>query len=267
MGKRRFLTVVAVMAVAVVAAIGFAVPALAFGPWGQGQGPAGSGVGCFGGGFGQTQAGPGYGPGGMMGGWGYQGQNPTQTTPVSIEQAKKAVDDYVAAGNWGEPLVVSEVMEFQNNFYAAVKEQSTGVGAFELLVNKSTGYVSPEIGPNMMWNAKYGHMAGFAQGWGGMMGGAWGGQRNGLWGPGGQSAPTAEMPVTAADAVEKANAYLGTTGSGLTAENDPTTFYGYYTVDVVDKDGKVAGMLSVNGQSGDVWYHTWHGDFVQEVQG
>jgi hypothetical protein len=30
------------------------------------------------------------------------------------------------------------------------------------------------------------------------------------------------------------------------------------------KDGKVAGMLSVNGYTGQVWYHTWHGNFISE---
>jgi len=30
------------------------------------------------------------------------------------------------------------------------------------------------------------------------------------------------------------------------------------------KDGKIYGMLSVNGYTGDVWYHSWHGYFIQE---
>jgi hypothetical protein len=25
-------------------------------------------------------------------------------------------------------------------------------------------------------------------------------------------------------------------------------------------------MLSVNGYTGQVWYHTWHGSFIQEKQ-
>jgi hypothetical protein len=43
-----------------------------------------------------------------------------------------------------------------------------GTGAFELLVERN-GFFRPEPGPNMMWNTKCGHMAG----WGGygMMGG------------------------------------------------------------------------------------------------
>jgi hypothetical protein len=39
-------------------------------------------------------------------------------------------------------------------------------------------------------------------------------------------------------------------------------FPGYYTVHIL-KSGKVTGMLSVNGYSGQVWYHTWHGAFIQ----
>ena len=49
-------------------------------------------------------------------------------------------------------------MEFDNHFYAEVEEKSTEVHAFELLVNRWTGSIVPEPGPNMMWNTKYGHM-------------------------------------------------------------------------------------------------------------
>ena len=42
-------------------------------------------------------------------------------------------------------------------------------------------------------------------------------------------------------------------------------FPGYYTIDVT-RDGKVAGMLSVNAYSGQVWYHGWHGAFIQEKE-
>ena len=63
-------------------------------------------------------------------------------------------------------LVLDEVMEFQYNFYALVQEKSTGRGAFELLLDRVTGAVFPEHGPNMMWNTKYGMMAHM----GGMMG-------------------------------------------------------------------------------------------------
>jgi hypothetical protein len=42
--------------------------------------------------------------------------------------------------------------------------------------------------------------------------------------------------------------------------SDP--FFGYYTVDF-ERAGSLVGMLSINGYSGQVWYHTWHGSFIQ----
>ena len=42
---------------------------------------------------------------------------------------------------------------------------------------------------------------------------------------------------------------------------DPRPVHGYYTVHTL-KDGKITGMLSVNGYSGEVWYHSWHGPFI-----
>jgi hypothetical protein len=38
-------------------------------------------------------------------------------------------------------------------------------------------------------------------------------------------------------------------------------FYGYYTVHIL-LGGQVYGMLSVNGYTGQVWYHYWHGQFI-----
>jgi hypothetical protein len=35
----------------------------------------------------------------------------------------------------------------------------------------------------------------------------------------------------------------------------------YYTLHTYTGD-KVSGMLSVNGYTGKVWYHSWHGAFV-----
>ena len=62
-------------------------------------------------------------------------------------------------------MKIADVMEFESNFYAIVCEADTGIGAMELLVDKRTGTVGPESGPNMIWNDKYGMHGG------GMMGG------------------------------------------------------------------------------------------------
>jgi hypothetical protein len=187
----------------------------------------------------------------MMGGWegcpmmagGWNGVDP-DATPLTIEQAREKAAQFVATfGN--DDLAVVEIMEFTGNFYAEVREKSTGVGAFELLVDRYTGDVYPEPGPNMMWNLKYGHMGGY-----GMM----------RW----RGAPEATMPVTPEQAVEQAQKYLDRFNAGLTAgEAEP--FYGYYTLHT-ERDGQLTGMLSVNGYTGAVWYHQWHGDFIAATE-
>ena len=58
--------------------------------------------------------------------------------------------------------------------------------------------------------------------------------------------------------------YLDANIPGATTEH-PMQFYGYYTLDF-EKDGKVASMLSVNGNSGQIFLHTWHGTFIEEIE-
>jgi len=210
------------------------------------------------GGYGNMMGGWGNGSfGGMMGGvtgnygdmdpqnclgsWG----NPGNGEALSLDEATQRAEAYVSSLN-NDDLVLAEVMAFENNFYAEVKEESTGTHAFELLIHRYTGAVTPEPGPNMMWNTKYGHMSG---GFGGMMGG---------W----QNTPgSGAMTVTPAQALEDAQKWLDANMAGTSAADEADAFYGYYTIHTL-KDGAVTGMLSVNGYSGDVWYHNWHGDFI-----
>jgi hypothetical protein len=208
-----------------------------------------------------------YGPGGMMGGYGYNNAN---LTPLTVDQAKAAAEKYLANLD-NSDLQIAEVMIFDNNAYVVVKESDTGLGAFELLVDPTTQIAYPEYGPNMMWNLEYGginhsSMMGGRGGFGGMMGGMMGGSMMSGWNY--QTTPaniSAEMTVTPEQAVEYAQQYLDTNYVGATAATDPTQFYGYYTLDF-EKDGKVAGMLSVNGYSGQVFLHTWHGTFIEESE-
>jgi len=205
-------------------------------PWGYGPGMMGQGGPGYGGG--------GMGPGMMGGGYrsGAQGQAyPGSSTPITLDQAVEAANQYLLAYQ-NTNLALTEVMEFSNNFYAEVKEKSTGTHAFEVLIDPYTGVVYPEPGPNMMWNTKYGHM-------GGMMGG-WGRQ---------QEEPMSVNPEQARDIAQQ---WLDKSLPGTSAADEADTFYGYYTIHVM-KEGQVYGMLSVNGYTGDVWYHTWHGEFVE----
>ncbi len=293
MNKRIKITIGIGLAVLLLTAI-FATAAFAQGPVGGfgrgmmgGQGGFGSmmgGQGGFGGmmgGFGSMMQGwlgqatggitgtvP-FGMGSMMGGFGGMmgGGNPISGTlptacpmaggvanpanaqPISFDKAVEAFRQYLNNYNNAD-LTLAEVMEFENNFYAVVKEKSTGTGAFELLANRYTGYVTPEPGPNMMWNTKYGHMAGF--GGMGMMGGRW-------------NPPAGPLTVSVEQARAAAQQWLDANLPGAQLADDQMQFYGYYTLDFL-KDGKTAGMLSVNGYTGQVWYHTWHGAFISEKE-
>jgi hypothetical protein len=160
---------------------------------------------------------------------------------IGLDSAVKIAQDAAASYPTGG-LAADEVIEFTNNYYASIREKSTGIGAFEILIDRATGHVVREPGPDMMWNAKYPVMGG------GMMGSF------GFTGSG-------PMTVTAQQAQEIAQQWLDANQAGATAKSaDP--FYGYYTIDF-ERGGTLAGMLSVNGNTGQVWYHTWHGTFIQ----
>ncbi len=201
-------------------------------------------------GFGPNNGQPGYG-----GGYGPYGYNNNQNVqPLTVDEAKQAAQKYVdRTGISG--LSLGEVMIFNNNAYVVVKETNTGMGAFELLVDPVSKVAYPEYGPNMMWNQKYGGLN-----HSGMMGGYAGNWSNAV-----PSNRSSDMPVTSDQAIKNAQAYLDQYQPGTVAATDPVKFYGYYTLDF-SKDGKVAGMLSVNGYSGQVFLHTWHGTFVEEAQ-
>jgi hypothetical protein len=188
-----------------------------------------------------------------VGGNGYA--NPS-AAPLTVDQAYQAAGTYLSTLD-NPDLKIAEVMVFDNNAYVRVVEQGTGIGAFELLVDPATLAVSPEPGPNMMWNLKYGgmnHQYGMS-GRGGMLGN-----------PAFSTTPpavSAEMPVTSAQALLAAQQYLDTALPGTKTAADADPFYGYYTIDIL-RDGKVIGMLSVNGTSSQVFLHTWHGTFIEE---
>lgn len=217
--------------------------------------PGAYGYGMMGGYYGDDA---GASPYGMMGPgmMGAYDSGLADAEPLTIEEAEQAIDAYLASiGN--DDLERGEVMIFDNNAYGIIVEQSTGVGAMEVLVDPATKTVYPEYGPNMMWNLKYSPMGNT----GGMMGGMMG--RGYTWPATPDSAE--EMPVTEEAATESAQTYLDANLPGATADEHADAFYGYYTLHVL-RDGAVVGMLSVNGYTGEVWLHTWHGDFIEMAE-
>ncbi len=175
----------------------------------------------------------GYGQGmmgqqGMMGGMGMMQVYPATAEPLSLEDAQAQFDQVVQAYR---NVQVSDVMAFSNNYYAQLVDDQ-GQGVAEVLVDRYSGFVTPEPGPNMMWNTRAG-----------MMGFAFAGQPR----------------FDEAAAQEKAETFLAAYLPGASVRASQT-FSGYTTFDF----GREAteGMLSVNAYSGEVWVHTWHGSAI-----
>ena len=168
------------------------------------------------------------------------GQQNNNLKNISFDEVKSSVEKYLNDTGL-QNVKIKEIMEFSNNFYIETVEQKTGFGAMELLFDKTSGAIFPEYGPNMMWNQKYGMMHSII----------------------GSNQFENNMKIDEAKAIKIANNYLAKISQNEFAENESVKFYGYYTIDTVNKDGAVVGMLSVNGFTGQVWYHSWHGTFIE----
>lgn len=177
-------------------------------------------------------------------------------------------------------LRVGEIIQFERNYYAVLLERD-GDRATEVLVDPESGATWLEYGPAMMWNTRYGmmngggHMGGpggmmgggrrYANGYGaGMMGVQGAGMMNGGAGRertwhGSATQRSGKSTLRAAQAEQIANRWLRDNHPGLRA-GEAERFPGYYTLETL-RDGRVAGMMSVNAFTAAVWYHSWHGSF------
>lgn len=168
---------------------------------------------------------------GMMGGGGMTGDwswSSGKAGPVrDMEQARGRAED--AAAQLGSGLSVGEVMQFEDNYYAELEDADGGL-ATEVLIDPATGAVQPEFGPAMMWNQDYGMMP----------------------------TPTTRTALSADEARDRATQWAQ--GRGVEV-GEADAFPGYYTLHTL-RDGRVDGMVSVNASTGDVWYHDWHGKFL-----
>jgi len=259
---------VAAALLAAIALVGLAVAqgALRGNPAAGGYGPemVGNGFGDHGGrgrgmpgGYGMMA---GYG---MMGGYGMMvGTGMLQVLPAD---AAPLDDDAVraalrrAADTLVQGAQLHDIMIFTNNVYAQVLD-AKGSAIGEILLDRFTGTVSPEPGPNMMWNTRspmagYGTMGGGARGAGPMAG------SGGSTGPGATAAP---LRFDATSAKAQANSFLARYLPGARVVGSQT-FPGYFTFDY-GTDGTPQGMLSVNAATGQIWPHSWHGAFIREME-
>jgi len=161
----------------------------------------------------------------MTGSWSWPS---SKAGPVrDMDQARSRAED--AAARLGSGLSVGEVMEFEDNYYAELEDADGGL-ATEVLIDPATGAVQVELGPAMMWNQDYGMMR----------------------------TPTARPALSAEEARDRATQWADSRGVEV---GEADAFPGYYTLHTL-RDGGVDGMVSVNAATGEVWYHDWHGKFL-----
>jgi hypothetical protein len=168
---------------------------------------------------------------------------PGDTEQTPSEDVEEVFHRYLADSGL-DALELTEIMEFRHNYYAVAVDPETGVGAMELILDKASGAVGPEVGPNMMWNVAYGMHRGAAS------------TGRHLGGTGSVNQLSEQM------AIDHARAWLTANRWGERPEAQAEVFYGYFTIHTLDQEGEVVGMLSVHGDTGKIWYHSWHGDFV-----
>ncbi|MBC8387236.1 MAG: hypothetical protein ISS13_03550 [Actinobacteria bacterium] len=161
---------------------------------------------------------------------------------IDFEKVENLASKYLERNNLSN-LEIVEIMEFSQNFYIEVEEKDTGIGAMELLVDKSSGAIFPEYGPNVMWNLKYGMHSKIPL-----------------------SQGKIDMPIGESKAIELAERYLAKINLNEYAGDEAEKFYGYYTIHTLTDGDVITGMLSVNGYNGQVWYHNWHGVFIDMIE-
>lgn len=53
-------------------------------------------------------------------------------------------------------LALDEIEKWYYNFYVVIKKVATNYKAYQVVIDKWTGEIMAEPGPNMIWNGKYG---------------------------------------------------------------------------------------------------------------
>lgn len=162
-------------------------------------------------------------------------------------ELKEYVSDFVKR-EFGSGYKPSDIFIFKDSsYYISVIETDTGRGAFEMLFDPDTREFKPEPGPNMVWNEKYGMMGK------NMMG------LNQIF-----ENDYNKNQVSRKEALVYAKEYLDKNEGNINVNEEGHEFYGYYTFHT-KKDNKPYGMLSVNGRTGEVWYHDWHGELEKII--
>jgi hypothetical protein len=195
---------------------------------GGGMGGGGGHMGGYhGGGMGYGM----HGSGGMVSGmWGNtisHGYRSILNPITSPAEARTVIEAFIDASN--SNLQISELWEYET-VYKAELSDANGNKAFDLLADKFTGAVSPEMGLSMMRNASYGR---------------------GLYK---SSTFRKNLTFTPDQAQTEAQAFIENNGLGYTI-GAPEIYPGYYKFHTDDASGY--GMdIMVNGYNGRIWMNT-----------
>lgn len=180
----------------------------------------------------------------ISGGSGYvYGYDSLASEYANTDELIAAVQRYLDRQN-NPDLVLARLREFRWAYLAEVVESSTGRNAFGMMVGKSSAQISPEAGPNLFWNTKFGSMIAEIGGGYGMLGRLL------------PEDPMSEMSLTKLEAERIAKNSLIELGTSLELSDETAVFYGFYEFYVL-QDGVLIGELDVNGFSGQVWYQAW----------
>jgi hypothetical protein len=195
---------------------------------GAGLGHMGSGPGYgSGSGFGYGMGGVGGMISGMMGNTIAYGYLNVVNPVTTLDEARTTLQGFIdlAYSN----LRISEIREYGAVFKAELSD-TNGAKAFDLLVDKFTGAVSPEMGMSMMLNASYGR---------------------GLYRTSSFGANFVLTPQQAADVAQK---FVEKNALGYSLDT-PEIYPGYYKFHTTTATG--FGMdIMVNGYNGGIWMNT-----------
>lgn len=159
--------------------------------------------------------------------------------PITSNKAMEIAEMFLKK-TLNEDLLVQRLFEYNTHFEVELLEKDTRRGAFELIIDKFNGRVTPEIGPNLLWNGKFGQ----------------GGNYFGLQ-------PVMTIPVVSA--LQSVGDFIKRTSPELKVEGDVIEYYGYYEFHVT-QDDKMVLEININGFSGQMWIENWHGSLLREAK-
>jgi hypothetical protein len=150
------------------------------------------------------------------------------TNPITnAEEARAAIQSFIDAS--GSSLEISELWEY-GTVYMAELSDLNGAMAFDVMADKFTGAVGPEMGLSMMMNASYG---------------------NGIYK---KVKFGKKLTVSEEQATAIAQDFVNANGLGYTL-GTPEDYPGYYKFHTTDSHGFGLEIM-VNGYNGAIWMNS-----------